>query len=104
MDIDVIVVGAGLAGAATAAALRKRGLRVTVLEARARTGGRGYARNFAVAGELLDFGGAWITPWQNRIRGLCAEHGIALRPRSPIVERRWFRDGVLHRDGPTSLA
>jgi monoamine oxidase len=104
MDIDVIVVGAGLAGAATAAILRKRGLRVTVLEARDRTGGRGYARHFAIAGELLDYGGAWITPWQHRIRDLCAEHGIALRPRSPIVERRWFRDGALHRDGPTSLA
>jgi monoamine oxidase len=103
MDIDVIVVGAGLAGAATAAILRKSGLRVTVLEARARVGGRGYARNFAMAGELLDYGGAWITPWQHRIRQLCAEHGIALRPRSPIVERRWFRDGALHRDGPTGL-
>jgi monoamine oxidase len=102
MDADVIVVGAGLAGAATAAVLRKRGLRVTVLEARARMGGRGYARHFAVAGELLDFGGAWITPWQHRIRDLCAEHGIALRPRAPIVERRWYRDGALHRDGPTS--
>jgi monoamine oxidase len=50
----------------------------------------------------VDFGGAWITPWQQRIRALCAEHGIALRPRNPIVERRWFRDGALHRDGPTS--
>jgi monoamine oxidase len=104
MDIDVIVVGAGLAGAATAATLRKRGLRVTVLEARARTGGRGYARPFAIAGELLEFGGAWITPWQYRIRDLCAEHDIPLRPRSPTVERRWFRDGALHREGPTSLA
>jgi monoamine oxidase len=103
MEIDVIVVGAGLAGAATAAILRRRGLRVTILEARNRVGGRGYVRHFAVAGELLDYGGAWITPWQHRIRQLCAEHGIALRPRSPIVERRWFRDGALHRDGPTSL-
>src|ERR1044072_3282161 len=102
MDIDVIVVGAGLAAASTAAILRKRGLRVTVLEARTRVGGRGYARHFAMAGERLDFGGAWITPWQNRIRDLCEEHGIALRPRTPIVERRWFRDGALHRDGPTS--
>jgi monoamine oxidase len=103
MDVDVIVVGAGLAGAATAAVLRKRGLTVTVLEARARVGGRGFARPFAIAGERLDFGGAWITPWQHRIRALCAEHGIPFRPRHPIVERRWYRDGALHSDGPTSL-
>src|SRR6185312_6897540 len=76
--------------------------RVTILEARDRTGGRGYARHFAISGELLDFGGAWITPWQHRIRALCAEHGVALRPRTPIVERRGFRGGALHRDGPTS--
>ncbi|WP_395023029.1 flavin monoamine oxidase family protein [Dongia sp.] len=99
---DVIIIGAGLAGATAALELAKSNRRVTVIEARDRIGGRGYARHFAVAGELLDFGGAWITPWQHRMRALCAEHGIALRPRTPIVERRWFRDGALHRDGPTS--
>src|SRR5581483_8062949 len=101
---DVLVIGAGLAGAAAASALRKHGLAVTILEARDRVGGRGYARPFAGGSEVLDFGGAWITPWQTRIRTLCAEHEIALRPRAPIVERRWFRDGALHRDGPTSTA
>lgn len=101
---DILIIGAGLAGAAAAEALTKRGLSVTILEARERVGGRGYARNFADSDESLEFGGGWITPWQEHIRAACARHDIALRPRAPVTERRWFRDGALHRDAPCSEA
>lgn len=103
-DCDVVVVGAGLAGAAAAARLAGDGLAVTVLEARDRVGGRAYSRRFAPGGDgpLLEFGGAWITPWHDRIRGLARRHGLELRPRHPVTRRRWFRDGGLHDDGPTS--
>src|SRR5215813_11970999 len=101
---DVLIVGAGLAGATAACDLAARGLRVTVLEARERVGGRGFFRPFAGTEEGLDFGGSWITPWQTAIRRLCERHEINLRPRHPVIERRWFRDGALHRDGPTSAA
>lgn len=104
MDADVAIVGAGLAGATAAEKLAERGLRVTVIEARDRLGGRGYARAFAGQGDILDYGGAWITPWQHRIRALCQRHNIVLRPRSPFTERRWYRDGALHKDGATSAA
>jgi monoamine oxidase len=99
-DADVVVIGAGLAGAAAASRLCGEGLTVVVLEARDRVGGRSLCRPFAGSGETLDFGGAWITPWQGSIRDLCAQHGVALRPRHPVTTRRWFRDGALHEDGP----
>lgn len=103
-DADVVVVGAGLAGATAAAKLAAAGAKVIVTEARDRLGGRGYVRPFGGNGELVDFGGSWITPWQNRIRALCLEHDIALRPRASFTERRWLRDGGLHRDGPTDAS
>lgn len=102
-QVDVVIVGAGLAGAAAAAWLGERGLRVVVLEARDRVGGRGFARAFAGSDEVIDFGGSWITPWQSTIRRMCERHGIALRPRHPVTARRWYRDGALHEDGPVSV-
>jgi monoamine oxidase len=99
---DILIVGAGLAGAAAAEALAARGFTLTVLEARDRVGGRGFSRPFANSDELLEFGGAWIRPWQTHIHDACARHGVALRPRASITERRWFRDGALHKDAPAS--
>ena len=96
---DVIVLGAGLAGAAAAAKLAQAGRRVRILEARARCGGRGFAKPYAGDGPALEFGGAWITPWQNRLRALVAEHELALRPRHPVTSRLWLRDGDLHASG-----
>jgi monoamine oxidase len=103
-DADVVVVGAGLAGAAAAAKLVASGAKVIVAEARDRLGGRGFVRPFAGDSELIDFGGSWITPWQSRIRALCNEHDVVLRPRAAFIERRWLRDGALHRDGPTDAS
>lgn len=102
MDADVIVVGAGLAGAAAALKLAKAGKQVRVIEARDRCGGRGFAREFAGEGPTLEFGGAWITPWHHRLRALVPEHGLTLRPRHPVTNRLWLRDGVLHGDGAAS--
>jgi squalene-associated FAD-dependent desaturase len=54
MEEQVIVIGAGLAGLATATALALRGFRITLLEARGRLGGRASSFTDAVSGQVLD--------------------------------------------------
>ncbi len=102
MDHKVVVVGGGLAGASAAYRLAKSGISAVVLEARDRVGGRAFLKPFSGTGPLLEFGGAWITPWQHRIRSLVEEHGLSLRPRHPVTARYWLRDGGLFATGPTS--
>lgn len=100
---DVIVVGAGMAGAAAVLKLAKAGKRVTIIEARDRCGGRGFLKPYAGDDSApLEFGGAWITPWHNRIRALVSELGLGLRPRHPVTNRLWLRDGAIHTDAPAA--
>jgi hypothetical protein len=58
MGADVIVVGAGIAGLATARALALRGASVVVLEARDRIGGRTWTDD--ALGVPVDLGASWI--------------------------------------------
>lgn len=72
---DVIIVGAGLAGLTAARELVKKGKSVIVLEARDRVGGRTLAQATR-SGEMLDVGGQWIGPGQERVRALVDEFGL----------------------------
>ncbi|MFN9622849.1 MAG: FAD-dependent oxidoreductase [Cyanobacteriota bacterium] len=56
--VDVAVVGAGLSGLICARELRRRGLRVRLLEARERPGGRLHSRPTSLGLEV-DLGGQW---------------------------------------------
>lgn len=85
---DVVILGAGLAGAAAACICAERGLTTFILEARDRAGGRGFTRHFNGTEDLLDFGGGWVAPWHDRIRHHAARNGITLRPTHPITEHR----------------
>ncbi len=53
---DVIVIGGGFAGLATAVALAREGVRVKVLEKRPVLGGRAYSYTDATTGEVIDNG------------------------------------------------
>jgi monoamine oxidase len=58
--VDVVVVGAGLAGLKAASELVARGRTVRVLEASDRVGGR--AKHGEIAGRIADYGGQWVGP------------------------------------------
>jgi len=57
-DKTVVIIGAGMAGLAAAANLKKRGLSVVVLEARNRIGGR--MRTDRSFGCAVDLGASWV--------------------------------------------
>lgn len=77
--IDVVVVGGGLSGLATARAVRREGRSVVVLEARERTGGRILTRPSG-AGGFVDLGAQWIGPGQDRILALAREFSLDVHP------------------------
>jgi monoamine oxidase len=74
-SVDVVVIGAGLAGLAAARRLVGAGREVTVLEARDRVGGRTESGHTA-DGTPVELGGQWIGPTQTRMYQLVDELGL----------------------------
>lgn len=58
-DYDVVVIGAGFAGATAARECAARGLRTLVLEARDRIGGRTWSTQLS-SGEIVEIGGTFV--------------------------------------------
>ncbi|MFD3425912.1 flavin monoamine oxidase family protein [Nocardia fluminea] len=73
--VDVAVVGAGLAGLSAAREARRRGLSVTVLEARDRVGGKTLAA-LLPDGSVIEVGGQYIGPGQTMMYRLAEEFGL----------------------------
>ncbi|MBK6515300.1 MAG: FAD-dependent oxidoreductase [Polyangiaceae bacterium] len=73
LEADVCVVGAGFSGLMAARRLSEAGKHVIVLEARDRVGGR--VHTVTEAGAVLDLGGQWVGPTQDRLNGFAAEIG-----------------------------
>lgn len=80
--VDVVVVGAGLAGLTAAIDLQGAGLRVRVLEATAQAGGRlrRTRLEWPGGGTWVDLGGQWVGPTQRRMLARLDRAGLKRFP------------------------
>ena len=98
---DVVVVGAGFAGLTAARELSRQGLRVHIVEARDRIGGRTWLDRRL--GRDLEIGGTWVHWTQPYIWAELKRYGLETTP-SPEPERAfWWADGRRHEGGPDQL-
>ena len=94
-ELDVVVIGAGLAGLHAALTLERSGLTVRVLEAQRRVGGR--VHSMRQPGGTAEAGGTYIGAGYSRVIGAAERHGIELMDVTPILE--FFREQDLALDG-----
>ena len=102
-QVDVVVVGAGLAGLIAARDLLAAGVSVLVLEARGRVGGR-LLNHTLEGGAVVEVGGQWVGPTQDRVLALADELGVGLF--STYIEGEHFlaMDGAVKRYGGEDFA
>jgi monoamine oxidase len=94
-DFDVVVVGAGLGGLHAAATLESVGMRVLVLEAQRRVGGR--IHSMRQQGGTAEAGGTYIGAGYERVIAAAQRHGVELMDVTPVLE--FFREQDLALDG-----
>ena len=95
-QVDVVVVGAGLAGLIAARDLLAAGVSVLVLEARGRVGGR-LLNHTLEGGAVVEVGGQWVGPTQDRVLALADELGVGLFPTYIEGEHFLATDGAVKR-------
>lgn len=79
VKLDVVVVGAGLAGLVAAKKLQAAGLKVAVVEARDRVGGRACTLH-SRTDDAVDLGAQWVGHDHTEVRALLKEYGRATSP------------------------
>ncbi|KAJ0418477.1 putative flavin-containing amine oxidase [Aspergillus carlsbadensis] len=78
-SVDVVIIGAGLAGLTAAHEILRAGLSCVVLEARDRVGGKTWSMQLENGQGTIDLGAAWINDTnQSRVYGLARRFGAEL--------------------------
>jgi monoamine oxidase len=99
-SVDVVVVGAGYAGLSAATKLTAAGLRVRVLEARGRVGGRVWNHHLG-GGHISELGGTFVGPTQGRLLELAARTGVETFPTHDTGDNvEWIGGERHHYTGP----
>src|SRR3954454_6431240 len=105
-DADVVIVGGGLSGLAAAYTVMKSGRTPLVLEARPRVGGR--TLNHPIGGgKVIEAGGEWVGPTQDRVHAYLGELGLSTFPEYIDGKHIYAFDGArmtYTEDGPTGTA
>lgn len=100
-QVDVAIVGAGLAGLTAARDLAAAGKSVVVLEARDRVGGRVVGLDLANGG-VTEGGGEFIGPTQDRIRALADSLGVQTFATYNTGDNLLYKDGKKTPTPPTA--
>jgi monoamine oxidase len=95
-EAEVVVIGAGMAGLAAARALAERGVRVTVLEARERVGGRVFSRH--ADGATVELGAEFVHGRPPELWALIDEAGVETTERDGTMLRAQSGGGVVEND------
>ena len=97
INLPIIIIGAGIAGIACAKKLQENGKKVTILEARSRTGGR--IDSLQSDADVFDLGASWIHGVEgNPIWEITQENHIATTVFNYDKSQYFHENGLLFSD------